>query len=97
MPQPSGSVSTLTTEQQRILQQVESTFLYMAGDERAAEALVPWLSWQSNEILKRIGPQDFTPSEIVALVGLLGPVFSRVLAGTVPKPPVGGWGGLRSV
>lgn len=100
MALPYGSPSTLTEEQQRILKQIESTFLFMAADPAECDSLVPWLAWQANEILKRIGPQDFTPSEMVALVGLLGPVFARVLGGLggndVPKPPKG-WTGLRSV
>lgn len=93
---PYGSPTTLTDEQHRILKQVESTFLYMAADPVECDGLTHWLSWQANEILKRVGPQDFTPSEMVALVGLLGPVFSRVLSGSVAKPAKG-WSGLRSV
>lgn len=66
----------LTDEQRDIITRIEATMFYMAGDP---DSQVPWLEWQTNEILDRIGLNDFTPSELVAFVGLIGPIFSRVL------------------
>ena len=81
-------------EAQQILGRLQATMDFMLADEDAPHAMKPWLVWQSENILDHIGPEHFTPCEMVALVGLLGPIFSRVL-GTPLTPPEGT--GLRAV
>lgn len=67
---------TLTNEQLDIITRVEGTMFYLAGD---TESQCAWLEWQIDEMLNRVSLDDFTPSELVAFVGLVGPIFSRVL------------------
>ena len=64
---------------------------FMAADD-GGEAMMGWLKWQAENMFDHIGPDDFTPLEMVALVGLCGPIFSRTLA----IPPHEGTG-LRAV
>lgn len=71
---------------QTILTQIQATFDFMPPDPAQADNLKPWLAWQVDEFLDHIGPDDLTTVEMMALVGLLGPVFARLLAS--PAPPV---------
>lgn len=76
--------SPLAVEQQRLLSQIQATFDFMPDDPDSAVQLRPWISWQVQEILKRISLEDFTDSELMSLVGTIGPIFARVLGGELP-------------
>lgn len=78
---PAEHWQTLTDEQRGIVTRVEATMFYMSGDP---DSQVAWLEWQIDEMLKQVSLDDFTPSELVAFVGLVGPIFSRVLARSRP-------------
>lgn len=71
----------LSEEQQSIMNRIGATMQFMAGDPDEAQAVVAWLEWQLNGMLDHVGFNDFTPSELVAYVGLVGPVFARKLNG----------------
>lgn len=72
-------------EQQHIIDQIRATFDYMPEGAAQKKQLLPWLEWQVDHMLTQVGPDDFTPDEMVALVGLIGPVFARLLT---PQPAV---------
>lgn len=74
----------LATEQKRLLSQIQATFDFMPDDPVGAEQLRPWIAWQCQEILQRISIEDFTDSELMSLVGTIGPIFARVLGGDLP-------------
>lgn len=84
----------LTDEQRDIITRVEATMFYMAGDP---ESQVAWLEWQIDEMLNRVSLDDFTPSEMVAFVGLVGPIFSRVLRRSRPTKRANRTPGLHLV
>lgn len=65
-------------EARQIIERIQSTMDFMAADD-GGEAMKPWLDWQADNIFDHIGPDDFTPLEMVALVGLCGPIFARTL------------------
>lgn len=74
----------LASEQKRLLSQIQATFDFMPDDPVSAGQLRPWISWQVQEILKKISLEDFTDSELMSLVGTIGPIFARVLSGDLP-------------
>lgn len=76
-----GQTRPLSEEQQSIINRICATMQFVAGDPDEAQAVVAWLEWQLNGMLDHIGFNDFTPSELVAYVGLVGPVFARKLNG----------------
>lgn len=80
-------------EARQIVERIQSTMDFML-DGGDAEAIKPWLDWQADNIFDNISPDDFTPYEMVALVGLCGPIFARTLCSPV-TPPKGR--GLRAV
>lgn len=71
-------------DQDRILGGIIATFDYMPEDESATQQMVPWLEWQLEEMLDQVSLDDIQPLELVALVGLVGPIFARTLAPTQP-------------
>ncbi|AAN07969.1 hypothetical protein PBI_CHE9D_51 [Mycobacterium phage Che9d] len=81
-----GARNTTTPEQQRILDQIRAAFDYIPDGPTAKDELRPWLRWQAEHMVPQLSSDDFTESELMALVGLLGPVFARTLAGTLPGP-----------
>lgn len=83
MTQPMGKLP-LAADQERLLSQIKATFDFMPDDPVGAAQLLPWIQWQVTEIFKRISFEDFTSSELMSLIGIVGPVFARVLGGDVP-------------
>lgn len=83
MPKPQKELP-LADDQERLLSQIRATFDFMPDDPDGAAQLSLWIQWQVTEILKQISFEDLTSSELMSLVGILGPVFARVLAGDVP-------------
>ena len=60
---------------------IDAALDYMSdgGDD-----LKPWLMWQIGEIMEgplRIGMDDCSPSELMALLAVLVPIFNRRLVG----------------
>ena len=74
-----SAARVLSEEQQSIMNRIGATMQFMAGNPDEAQAVVAWLEWQLNGMLDHVGFDDFSPSELVAYVGLIGPVFARVL------------------
>lgn len=70
---------TISEEKARILAQIQATFDYMPDDRAGCEELRAWLLWQLRNFLDKVGPEDLFIGEIMALVGALGPAFSRLL------------------
>lgn len=70
---------SLAQAKERVLTQVKATFAYMPDDPEAASQLISWLEWQVAEILDMISLDDFEPAELMAVVGVIGPVFARAL------------------
>jgi hypothetical protein len=66
-------------DQSRILSQIQAACDYMPEDEEASQRLVPWLEWQLEEMLDKVSLDDIQPIELVALVGIVGPIFARTL------------------
>lgn len=90
----------LAADQKRLLSQIQATFDFMPDDPDGAAQLKPWIQWQATEILKRICFEDFTDSELMSLIGIIGPIFARVLGGEIPSSLSGNRQGsprLRSV
>ncbi|QDF19933.1 hypothetical protein HWC44_gp047 [Mycobacterium phage ThetaBob] len=81
-----GARDTTTEEQQRILNQIRAAFDYIPDNPKAKDGLRPWLGWQAEHMVPQLSSDDFTESELMALVGLLGPVFARTFACTLPGP-----------
>lgn len=64
-----------------ICRKIDAALGYMTDD---GDDLRPWLTWQIEEILqgsKHIGLDDCKPSELMALLAVLVPVFNRRLVG----------------
>ena len=64
-----------------ICRKIDAALNYMKED---GDTLRPWLTWQIEEILdgpQHIGLDDCTPSELMALLAVLVPVFNRGLVG----------------
>lgn len=80
-----------------MLSQVQATFDYMPDDPMAAAQLIPWLEWQVTEILDMISLDDFETVELMAIVGVIGPVFARALASQAPTRPANRGTPLRLV
>ncbi len=78
MPYPRESLP-LNVEQQRIIRQIESTFLFMAADPDDEAASRPWLTWQLEGMLPHITLASYTPAELMAHTALTGMCFSRRL------------------
>ena len=86
MTNPQGK--SLSIDKTRVLAQIKATFDYMPDDPAGAAQLSSWLEWQVNEILDLISLDDFEPVELMAVVGVIGPVFARALdMKTSPRPP----------
>lgn len=94
MPTPRHT-TPLTDEQQRILQQVEATFVYMGGtDSDAASTMLPWLS----EMFGRVRFSDFTSAELTGLTAIIWLGFARRLRGeSLAEPLRESFIGLRLV
>ena len=78
MTQPNNTPPRITEEQQRILNQVDATFRFQGGEE--SDAIRLWIKWQNEQMLQHITLDDFSTSELLCLVAIIGPLFSRVLA-----------------
>lgn len=66
-----------------ICRKIDHALNYMRND---GDELMPWLRWQLGEILagpKHITLEDCEAPELMALLAILAPIFSRHLAGTV--------------
>lgn len=66
-----------------ICRQVDAALDYIGDDE---EQLRPWLIYQIDEIMagpKCIDPEDCTTPELMALLAVLAPIFSRRLGGSL--------------
>lgn len=63
----------------QILNSIRATYDYMPEDPDAKQQLVPWLEWQLEEMLDKVTLDDIEPIELVALVGIVGPIFARTL------------------
>ena len=82
---------SLHDDQKEIIARLHATFAFMPDEQVAAEELRQWLTWQLREFLEHVGPARLTISELMALVGVLGPAFSRFLieSGPAHSVPVG--------
>ena len=66
-----------------ICRKIDAALAYMSED---GDELKPWLMWQIGEIMggpKKITMDACSPSELMALLAVLVPIFNRRLAGVV--------------
>jgi hypothetical protein len=62
---------------------IDAALDYISGQDESE--LRPWLIWQLDEIMagpRHIDPEDCTSSELMSLLAVLAPAFSRKLSGT---------------
>jgi hypothetical protein len=76
---------TFQDEKNVILQHITATLAYLGDDPDKAEENRNWLVKMIRDMLDTITPSDLTIAEVVALNGLLGPAYSRLLS----QPPEG--------
>lgn len=70
-------------EARQLIDRIQAAMDFMLAEDSGA-AMMPWLCWQADNIFDHIAPEDFTPIEMVTLVGLCGPIFARTLAPSTP-------------
>ena len=58
----------------------------IGADEDAALRLLPHLHWELGELMKRVGPDDLEPSELLGILGILAAAHSRLITGGPISP-----------
>jgi hypothetical protein len=66
-----------------IQDRIDSAMGIMPTEEHE-QAILPHLKWELREILHRVGPDDLTASELMAILTVLVPAHARVLRGPLP-------------
>ena len=75
----------IATEKAAVMRHMQATFDYLGDDRVAAELNRNWLIKQVRDMVDTVTPADLTIVELIALNGILGPAFSRVIGS--PEPP----------
>ena len=60
--------------------------MQIGADEESAEKLLPHLRWELGELMRRVGPEDLEPTELLGILGILAGVHSRVLGRPLSGP-----------
>lgn len=63
-----------------------SAALDYLGDEQSAEQLRPYVEWQLKGLMEVVCLEHMNTPELMALVAVLAPVFSRAIGGPPPEP-----------
>lgn len=90
-------MGTITPEKQDILDRVSAALAYLPDDIDEAEKDQPWLARILVDILSNLCFEDVDVFHVQAVVGLLGPAFSRTLGGGGGQERPGGPTALRVV
>jgi len=53
--------------------------MQIGADEESAAKLLPHLRWELGELMRRVGPEDLEPTELLGILGILAGVHSRIL------------------
>lgn len=68
-----------------------SVTMDIGTDEETASRLLPHLYWELGELMRRVGPDDLEPSELLGILGILAGVNSRLIVrGDRSRPLSGG-------
>ena len=51
-----------------------------------ADAVVPHLRWELEQVMSRVRPEDLSAAEVAALLAVLMPAHSRVIGGPTGRP-----------
>lgn len=59
----------------------------LGASEDASTRLLPHLHWELGELMRRVGPGDLEPSELLAILGVLAAAHSRLIVARGPISP----------
>jgi hypothetical protein len=54
--------------------------------EAGADAVLPHLRWELEQVMSRVRPEDLSAAEVAALLAILMPAHSRVIGGPSGRP-----------
>jgi hypothetical protein len=62
---------------------------------KGADAVMPHLRWELEQVMSRVRPEDLSAAEVAALLAILMPAHARVIGGPPGRPRLRVLGGRR--